>query len=177
MLFYLDLSGKKFGQKILRSKNFKQNLFDQVVEAEAIQKIAASTSPIALYYCFVVRVAHYTLFFVVQIVLKQVSIIREVALFIEYRLVEAEQDCLNRLLIFSHLFSAKQAGQILVLRLQLPCMYEIQLHLVCQLFYLAIFIPLNKENEKLSFSCQCIFIFKLILQTTVAKAAEGDDRS
>ena len=46
MLFYLDLSGKN-----LRAKNLKQKLHHQVVEAEAlkveaeaIQKIAASTS-------------------------------------------------------------------------------------------------------------------------------------
>ena len=48
MLFYLDLSGKKICQKILRSKNFEQKLRHQVkrwkaealrVEAEAIQKL------------------------------------------------------------------------------------------------------------------------------------------
>ena len=37
MLFYLDLSGKNFCQKILRSKNFKQKLRHQVVEAEAVE--------------------------------------------------------------------------------------------------------------------------------------------
>ena len=60
MLFYLDFSGKKFCQIILRSISFEQKLLSQVVEvgaeavkgeaeavkgeAEAIQKIAASTS-------------------------------------------------------------------------------------------------------------------------------------
>ena len=48
MLFYLDLSGKKFCQKILRSKNFEQKLLHQVkrwkaealrVEVEAIQNL------------------------------------------------------------------------------------------------------------------------------------------
>ena len=34
-LFNFDLSGKKFCQNILRSKNFKQKLFHQKVEAEA----------------------------------------------------------------------------------------------------------------------------------------------
>ena len=37
--FYFDLSGKNFCQKILRSKNFKQKLRHQVMEAEAIQKL------------------------------------------------------------------------------------------------------------------------------------------
>ena len=37
MLFYLDLSGKNFCQKILTSKNFEQKLRHQVVEA--IQKL------------------------------------------------------------------------------------------------------------------------------------------
>ena len=36
-LFYFDLSGKNFSQKILKSKNFKQKLRHQVVEAEAIK--------------------------------------------------------------------------------------------------------------------------------------------
>ena len=42
MLFYLDLSGKNFCQKILRLKNFKQKLRHQAVEtleAETIQKL------------------------------------------------------------------------------------------------------------------------------------------
>ena len=46
MLFYHDLSGKKFCRKFLRSKNFEQKLRHQVVEAvalrveaEAIQKL------------------------------------------------------------------------------------------------------------------------------------------
>ena len=34
-LFYFDLSKKTFCQKILKSKNFKQKLY-QVVEAEAV---------------------------------------------------------------------------------------------------------------------------------------------
>ena len=42
MPFYLDLSGKNFCQEILRSKNFKQKLRHQVVEAEAIQKLLLS---------------------------------------------------------------------------------------------------------------------------------------
>ena len=37
MLFYLDLTGKTFRQKILRSKNFKQKLRHEVVEAEAVE--------------------------------------------------------------------------------------------------------------------------------------------
>ena len=37
MLFYPDLSGKNFCQKILKSKNFKQKLLLQVVEEEAAE--------------------------------------------------------------------------------------------------------------------------------------------
>ena len=37
MLFYLDLSGKNFLQKILRSKNSEQKLRHQVMEAEALR--------------------------------------------------------------------------------------------------------------------------------------------
>ena len=36
-LFYFDLIGKSFCQKILRSKNFKQKLRHQVMEAEALK--------------------------------------------------------------------------------------------------------------------------------------------
>ena len=35
MPFYLDLSGKKFYQELLRPKHFRQKLRHQVVEAEA----------------------------------------------------------------------------------------------------------------------------------------------
>ena len=49
-LFNFELSGKKFCQKILRSKKFKQKLRHQAVEAESAKggsdvdlKIAAST--------------------------------------------------------------------------------------------------------------------------------------
>ena len=38
-LFYFDLSGKRFCQKVLRSKNFMQNLRHQVVEAEAVEAL------------------------------------------------------------------------------------------------------------------------------------------
>ena len=38
-MFYTDLSGKNFCQKILRSKNFNQKLRHEVVEAEEIQKL------------------------------------------------------------------------------------------------------------------------------------------
>ena len=38
-LFYFDLSGKKFCQNILRSKNFMLKLRHQVLEAEAMQKL------------------------------------------------------------------------------------------------------------------------------------------
>ena len=37
ILFYLESSGKKILPKILRSKNFKQKLCHQVVEAEALR--------------------------------------------------------------------------------------------------------------------------------------------
>ena len=37
MLFYLDLTGKNFCQKFLKSKNFKQTLCHQVVDAEAAE--------------------------------------------------------------------------------------------------------------------------------------------
>ena len=41
--FYFDLSGKKFGQKVLRSKNFGQKLRHQVIEAEAVEGEALIT--------------------------------------------------------------------------------------------------------------------------------------
>ena len=39
-LFYLDLSRKKCCRKIIRSKNFKQNVRHQDVEAEAVEEEA-----------------------------------------------------------------------------------------------------------------------------------------
>ena len=40
MLFYLDLTGKTFCQKILRSKIFKQTLRHEAVEAEEMESEA-----------------------------------------------------------------------------------------------------------------------------------------
>ena len=37
MLFYLDLLGNKFCQKILKLKNFKHKLCHKVVEAEMVE--------------------------------------------------------------------------------------------------------------------------------------------
>ena len=48
MLFYLDLSEKKFCQNILKSKNFEQKLPDQVVEAEALRVEAEAIQKLPL---------------------------------------------------------------------------------------------------------------------------------
>ena len=48
MPFYLDLSEKNFCQEILRSKNFKQKLRHQVVEAEALRVEAEAIQKLPL---------------------------------------------------------------------------------------------------------------------------------
>ena len=45
-LFYLDLSGKKFCQKSLKSKNCKRKLRHQVVEVEAMEAEAVETEAV-----------------------------------------------------------------------------------------------------------------------------------
>ena len=55
MLFYLDLTGKQFWQKILISKNSNQKLRHQEVEAEALRVEAEAIQNLPLPY-FCVRV-------------------------------------------------------------------------------------------------------------------------
>ena len=45
-LFYFDLSGKTFCQIIIRSKNFKQILHHQSVEAEAVDAEAVEAEAV-----------------------------------------------------------------------------------------------------------------------------------
>ena len=48
MLFYHDLAEKNLFQKFLRSKNFKQKLCHQVVEAEALREEAEAIQKLPL---------------------------------------------------------------------------------------------------------------------------------